>query len=290
MLDNSHGEAFSDQPFFNADFIKANKIKRITGHYSTKASMDVIRENDLIYVYEFDSLGRMIEKYETVNLAGGKDTIVNIYEYDKNNNLINYRKSDQHGFYSTHYEYDSLNRVVKTEYRRDMSKGRDRVHFKLDKSYVITYETSSYENSEGMEKRVYYNSYRKPFQTKFTYTDKNGYVVRDEERLTVHSGLRNIYYKYNPKGLLAEVSKTSNVMGKHTSKIIFKYDDFNNLLSKDFYKNGVHKTEYQIIYDPQTKMISAVLTRNVSDNFITILKFDQIDFFGNENSTVETTP
>ena len=53
MLDNSRGEAFTDQPFFNADFIRNNKIQKITGHYSTKASMDYIRENDLIYVYEF---------------------------------------------------------------------------------------------------------------------------------------------------------------------------------------------------------------------------------------------
>jgi hypothetical protein len=279
MLDNSKGNAFSDEPFFNQKFVRSNKIKKITGHYSTKASMDMIRENDLIYVYQFDSLGRMSHKYETVNIAGGRDTIVNSYDYDKSGNLAVHRRSDQHGFYSTHYTYDSLNRIVRTEYRRDMSNGRDKVSFHLDKSYIITYETSVYYNSPGQEKRVYFNNYDKPFQEKFSYTDENGYLKEEEEKLTVHSGRRKIHYNYNEKGLLQEVAKESSVMGKHTYKEEFKYDKFNNLLSKHIYRNEDYKTEIQIVYDPTTKLVSAVITRKVSNDFITILKFDEIEFY-----------
>lgn len=278
MLDNSKGNAFTDTPFFNSEFIKSNKIKRITGHYSTKASMDVIRENDLVYVYEFSDSGHMIRKYETVNVGGTQDTIINSYEYDQKGRMIVHRKSDQYGFYSTHYKYDSLGRVIRTEYRRDLSKGRDRIHFNLDKSFIITHESSEYYESEGMLKRTYLNNYGKPFQNKFSYFDANGYLIKEEENLTVHSGRRLTYYEYNEKGLLSEMKKESSVMGKHSYKEEYTYDDYHNLLSKNVYRNGEYKTEYQIIYEPQTKLISAVITRNVSNDFITILRFDQFDF------------
>lgn len=280
MLDNSKGTAFSDQPFFNHQFIKANKIKRIQGHYSSKASMDYIRENDLIYVYEFDSLGYMTRKYETVNIAGGRDTIINVYEYDTNGNLIVHRRSDRKGFYSTHYTYDDQDRIVRTEYRRDMSKGRDKVHFSLDKSYMITFETSKYENTEEWEKRVFYNNYDKPFQERFSYYDNNGYIMREEEKLTVHSGRRETKYEYTEKGLLKSITKESSVIGKHTYKEEFQYDEYNNLLAKHIHKDGEYLTEIQVVYDPVTRLISAVLTRKVKNDFITILKFDEIEFYG----------
>ena len=288
MLDNSKGTAFSDQPFFNHQFIKANKIKKILGHYSTKASMDFIRDNDLIYVYEFDSLGRMISKYETVNIAGGRDTIINVYEYDESGNMTIHRKSDRNGFYATHYQYDSLGRVVRTEYRRDMSKGRDKVHFSLDKSYMITFETSQYEDNPEWEKRVYFNNYEKPFQEKYSYYDENGYLLNEEEKLTVHSGRRKTSYEYTEKGFLKSISKESSVIGKHTYKEEFQYDQYSNLMAKHIYKDDKYLTEIQVVYDPATKFIRAVLTRKVENDYITILKFDEIEFYGDvSNQTTE---
>ena len=280
MLDNSEGNAFTDQPFFNHQFIKANKIKKILGHYSTKASMDYIRENDLIYVYEFDSLGRMTHKYETVNIAGGKDTIINVYEYNLKGEMIVHRKSDRNGFYATHYDYDDRGRIIRTEYRRDISKGRDKVDFQLEKSYMITFETAKYENTSDWEKKVYYNNYEKPFQEKFTYFDDNGYLIKEEEKLTVHSGRRVTTYEYTEKGMLKSIQKESSVIGKHVNKEEFQYDQFNNLLAKHIYKDGVYLTEIQVVYDPLTQLLSAVLTRKVENDYITILKFDEIEFYG----------
>lgn len=249
--------------------------------------MDIIRDNDLIYVYNFDTLGRMIAKYETVNIAGGRDTIINVYEYDADGNMTIHRKSDRNGFYSTHYDYDSLNRIVRTEYRRDMSKGRNKVHFKLDKSYMITFESSKYENTEEWEKRVYYNNYKKPFQEKFSYFDPNGYLLKEEEKLTVHSGRRKTLYEYTEKGFLKSITKESSVMGKHVYKEEFQYDEYSNLMAKHIYKDGKYLTEIQVVYDPITKLLRAVLTRKVENDYITILKFDEIEFYG--DSTNQTT-
>ena len=169
ILDNSLAQAFTDKPFFNKEFIKSNKIRLIKGHVSTKASMDYIRKNDLIQVFKFDTLGQVIAKYETINILGSKDTIINFYDYNEKGLLITHRKTDRFGFYATHYSYDSLQRVVRTEYRRDMNKGRDPFNFQLGKSFMINFETSEYAVSDGLVKRTYYNNYGKPFQETFFY-------------------------------------------------------------------------------------------------------------------------
>jgi len=136
MLDNSKGQTFSNTPFFNADFIKKNKIERITGYYSTKAESATIKKTNNIYVYQFNQKGELITEFKTKN----KDTLVSQYHYDDNGNLSEIRKSDKYGFHSYHYTYDSIHRMLSQEYRRDINKTSDIINFELDKSYYISSE------------------------------------------------------------------------------------------------------------------------------------------------------
>ena len=281
MLNNIRGEAFTDEPFFNTENIQANKIKRIIGHFSTKRMNDQIRPSDLIYVYEFDTLGRLVQKYETVQTNVGLDTVVTQYAYNPNGFLKIKRKSDHYGFYAYLYEYDSIGRVVREEFRRDLNKGQDKIHFELEKNFTITYETSSYQNYPGMEKRIYYNSYGKPFQEKVSHFNENDYLTEETESLKVTSGNKNTTYIYNSKGLLQELKIVSTMMGKSEIKYIFEYDENNNnLLSKKVYRDSVYVSEIQIVYRRTTGLIQAILTRQVSTNFITLLQFDKVEFYG----------
>jgi hypothetical protein len=292
MLNNSHGEAFTDEPFFNDQNIRLNKIKRIIGHYSTKRMNDQIRPSDLIYVYEFDTLGRMSQKYETIQVKDSIDTIVTQYNYYPNGFLKIKRKSDQYGYYAYLYEYDSIGRIVREEFRRDLSKTENKLNFNLDKHYTITFETSSYQNFPGIEKRTYYNSYGSPFKEKVSHYDANHYLNEENISLKVTSGRKNILYKYNENGLLSEISAVSSMMGNSSNKQIFEYDEMGNLLSKKLYRDSNYVTEIQFLYRKTTGLIHAILTRQVSTNFITLLQFDKIEFYGEENSapqTVETT-
>lgn len=289
MLNNSKGEAFTDEPFFNTQNIRTNKVKRIIGHFSTKRMNDQIRPSDLIYVYEFDSLGQLTQKYETVLTNAGVDTVVTRYDYNASGTLRVKRKSDQYGFYAYLYEYDSLGRVVREEFRRDLSKTADKTHFDLDKKYTITFETSGYENYPSMEKRTYYNSYGKPFQVKISHFDANGYLLDENESLSVTSGQKNTTYTYNEKGLLKEKNTVSSMMGNSEIKLVFEYDDKNNLQAKQIYRDGKYSTEIQILYRKTTGLIQAILTRQVSTNFITLLQFDKIEFYGEESSAIHAT-
>lgn len=279
MLDNSTGEAFTDAPFFNADFIQKNKISRISGSYTHKKVGDIIRESELIHVYEFDKQGRLAMTFETVEAKTGFDTLVTIYEYNTQGLLAALRKSDQYGFYAYHYAYDSIGRITREEFRRNLNKNESRIDFELGKEFTVYYETSSYQNYDGQEKRTFYNSYDQPYRDEITYTDQDGFINEKVDRLQRTSGIKKTTYKYNGNGWLDTLRIESNQAGKISRTYAYEYDDYANLSSKQVFKNGVHQTEFQVIYDRETMLLNYILTREISTNYITILKLDTYEFF-----------
>ncbi len=275
ILEHASGTLFEEDPAFNSEFIKVNKIKSITGHYATKADLDRIRENANIYVYEFNESGQLIKDYKTLL----KDTIVRMYEYDDRNNVTLIRKTDRIGYHSYHYEYDSLNRITKKEYRRDLNKTYNRVNFDLDRTYVISSQTYTYENTAAGLKKNYHNSIGKVYKTELFYEDRHGYLVKQEAHSITGSGTSKVEYAYNTKGLLKERKTTSFLTNNTTTKVKFEYDEHDNVLAQHYYRNGVYKTEYQIVYDSRTLLLSALLSREIETNIITILKFSGYEYF-----------
>src|SRR5690606_41249173 len=65
VLDNSKGNAFTDKPFFNKNFIRNNKIKTISGRFNYKKSGQAIYTTDFFYVYSFDEEGNLDATFET---------------------------------------------------------------------------------------------------------------------------------------------------------------------------------------------------------------------------------
>jgi len=280
MLDNSKGQTFSNTPFFNADFIKKNKIERITGYYSTKAESATIKKTNNIYVYQFNQKGELITEFKTKN----KDTLVSQYHYDDNGNLSEIRKSDKYGFHSYHYTYDSIHRMLSQEYRRDINKTSDIINFELDKSYYISSEFYNYTTTPIGLKKTYLKSKHKIFKTEFIYKDEDGYLLKKEHQLKTGSGRGLTTYQYGDKGLITEKFTEAHIIGKTTTKMVFEYDEFENVLAQHHYRNGSYLTEYQIIYNENTLLLSAILTRDVHLNFITILKFSDYAFFGDSSN------
>jgi len=86
-------------------------------------------------------------------------------------------------------------------------------------------------------------------------------------------------HEYNDKGKLSAIKKTSNRASGILEEMTFKYDDLGNLLEKRIYRNGEFTTDIQIIYNSKTKLLSAVLTKQVSTGFMTIIRFKNYEFF-----------
>ena len=77
VLDNRNGDAFTDKPFFNQEFIQENKVKSLKGTYVYMKKHDRLRETSFNYTYNFDKRGRLISTFETRTDAGTKDTTWN---------------------------------------------------------------------------------------------------------------------------------------------------------------------------------------------------------------------
>lgn len=276
IIDNTEGKTFGDVPYFNVEFVKRNKIKSIRGFYSTKATLDVIRKTKDYYCYEFNAIGQLTKDYQTQF----GDTLVRQYEYDANGRIIVLRKSDKNGFESYHYTYDERGRLLEEEYRRDVNKGRDKINFVLDQSYSVSIEKYEYVEMEGLNyKKLYYNTAGKIYMDEFFYFEEHGYLIRQEARLKMGSGLSDTRFTYDEKGRVSEKIVEKRGMGNYISKWRYEYDDHSNIMAQHYYKNDVYLTEHQVVYFQESLLLKAIITRDVETDFMTILQFTDYTFY-----------
>lgn len=276
MLDNREGLAFSDEPFFNEDFIRENKIKRFEGYFVYKKSGQLMQETDYKNVYEFDRSGHLISSYETKPSGKKLDTLQNLYEYNEDGLLIVHRKTDEDGFNSQHFTYDNQGRQIAFEYTRDY---KDSSSNGIARSLAFNRERMEYFDYGGQLKCTRYNSENLPYLDEFWTYNELGYLVERVERIKMTSTTYTYTYEYNEKGKLAAIRKKSNLQEGYIEEFIFDYDELDNLKEKHLYKNGEFTTDYQFIYNSQSKLLSSVIVRQVSTGFMTIIRFKHVDFY-----------
>ena len=282
LLNNKFGNAFTDKPYFNEEIVKRNKIKQISGKFTMKKVGDIMRESELQRTYEFDQDGRLILSHETVPSNKGYDTLITYFEYDDRGNLNIIRRKDQYGFHVEYVEYDSLNRIVREEKRRNINKNANNLKFELGEEFVVSYETSKYSDYGDQVKRTIYNSYGIPYRDEINYYNEDSVLIEKVDKLRRTSGRKQTFYKYNEFGLLDSLQTISNQSGRNEEKLYtFEYDAQHNLVAKKYYRNGVYQTEFQILYDEATYLINYILTREVKTDYITVLKLDNYTFYSN---------
>lgn len=279
LLDNSRGMAFTDVPFFNTHFVHASKIKTIRGNYTFKKQGDIMRQTDFVYVFDFDTLGNLVRHYETAKGDILTDTTVRLYDYSQNGWLLRKRVSQKKGFLSTYYTYDENGNVVKEEVYRDIDTMHSMLKPVIERSLLWNSETMSYEQYEGQFRKKVYNSYGNQYLEVTTLYDSLGYLKEVEELFTITRNKIETVYAYSDKGFIERVTVTKNNDSIPLSETVFSYDEFGNLQSKKYYKNGVFTTEYQIVYSGLTGLLSSVIIREVSTNFLSIIRFEEPEFW-----------
>ena len=275
VLDNRMGEAFTDKPFFNVDFIKDNNLKALKGTFVYKKQGEVMRTTEYSYVYNFNRNGHLSSTYETRKDDGTVDTTWNKYEYDGQGRLSVHRRSEKDGYLSTHYTYDSLDRAVKEEYFSDIidSSGQ------IVRSLSFNTESFIYADYGDQKKRTRFNNYNLPYLDEFYNYNEDGYLIERIEKFRMTSKVYTYHYAYNDNGKVAAIRKTSNKEEGVLEEFKFKYDDLGNLIEKHLYRKGVFTTDIQIIYNSKSKLLSSVITRQVSTNFMMILRFLDYEFW-----------
>lgn len=279
LLDNTKGYAFTDIPFFNTKFVKGCKLKEIHGKFTFKKQGDIMRESNYVYVFDFDTLGNLVRHYQTSKGDPVTDTSVRFYDYTRDGRLVRKRISQRKGFLSTYYTYNSEGQVIKEEVYRDIDTMNSLLAPSIERSILWNTETMEYQLYEGQYKKKVFNSYGNQYLEMTRYMDSLGYLAREEELFTITRNKITTKYTYSDKGWIEKISVYKNTDPVPTSESHYTYDTFGNLQSKLIYKDGVFITEYQIIYSGLTGLLYSIVMREVSSNFITIIRFSEPKFW-----------
>jgi hypothetical protein len=274
MLDNRKGTAFTDKPFFNQEFIRENKIHFLNGQFTYKKPGEMMRETKYHYVYEFDSIGRLISSFETRKDDGTQDTTWNKYVYSNDDYLIEHKKGDGKGFTSTIFEYDDQKKNIKESFVREYIDSLG-----ISQRTIMNSEEKTYEYYDRQTKITVFNSYGLPYLDEFYYYNELGYLIERVQRLKMTSAVLTEKYAYNEKGNIASIKTYQLDNEAPSEETLYFYDENSNLLEKHFYRNGVFITEIEMIYNDKSKLLSYVLTRDVATQFIMILGFKDYVFY-----------
>lgn len=276
VLDNREGNAFTDKPFFNTSFIKVNNLKRLEGYYVYKKKNDIMRDTHYKCVYNFDQEGRLKSSFETRPDDGSLDTTWNIYEYDVNDLLITHRKTEQQGFTSVHFTYDEQKRVIEETFTRDYTDSAGKY---VARSLLFNSEKFTYEQYDRQLKSTRFNSEGLPYLEEIWNYNELGYLVERTERIKMTNTLYTYIYEYNEHGKLSAIRKKSNLQKDFLEEFTFQYDELGNLIEKHIYRNGVFTTDIQIVYNSKSRLISSVITKQVSTGFLSIVRFNTYEFY-----------
>jgi hypothetical protein len=274
MLDNREGNAFTDRPFFNQEFIRDNRIHKLNGVFTYKKPGEVMRQTEYKYVYEFDSVGRLTSSFETRKDDGTQDTTWNKYFYSDKGDMIEHKKGDGNGFTSTTFEFDEEGRIIRKSNVREYLDSLGEMQ-----RTVLNSESMSYQKYDQQLKRTVYNSYGLPYMEEIYRYNELGYLIEREERLIMTSTVTTYIYEYTNNGYIASIAGYRYGEEIPVEETKFVYDDHGNLLDKHIYRSGQYITEFEMLYNEKSKLLTYVLTRDVATNFIMILGFKDYEIF-----------
>ncbi len=274
VLDNRNGEAFTEKPFFNQSFIKENKIKEIKGEFSYMKTGKGLVPMKYYSSYSFDNQGHLVESYETRPDDGSEDTTYNYYFYNASNLLDLHRSTEKEGLLAIHYAYDSLDRCIHKEFKRDIDSNGQIV-----RSLSFNKERIEYFDYDKQLKRTYFNNYDLPYMDEFYNYNDLGYLTERIERIKMTSTVYTYKHEYNEMGKLSGIRKISNKSETPVEEMEFSYDELGNLIEKLIYRNGVLKTNIQIIYNSKTHLLESVITTEEATGFMMVCRYRDYQFF-----------
>jgi YD repeat-containing protein len=276
LLLNQEGEAFTDQPFFNADMIRSNHIKTIEGNYSTKKPGEVIHESTDWVRYRFDENGQLIESLDIRTVNKKKDTVLHQFFYDRQGALSAQRKSENGGYTKLVYDYDSLHRIRELNTYREVYNYRTN---EVSQSILINTEYYQYSMLGNIQTRTKLNNYHLPYLDEISRYNQDGYLI--ERKFLYHmSGIEHhMEYGYDAHGLLSLKAHFNEKDDVADEEWKYRYDAYGNVMEAHFYRYGQFQKDLQVIFDTKTQLLGSTIMRDVSTNFLLILRFTKYTYF-----------
>jgi hypothetical protein len=264
FINNNSGSAFSDQAFFNPAYIQALRIQRLTATISIKKKNDGIRLTKDELIYHFDTTGNLI-RLEQIKNSNDKLEITNQYfNYDSSARLIETKKVRGTNGFVTSYNYDSLGRIHE--------KIESLIHRETQELHsIINYERIEYTILEDGVLKKYFDENKQEFKEQLIISSQIDLIEETEKwKMSIHPTRKEFLLN---DGRLASLTIYTENKDLPNEENCFAYNSDGELESKEILKDGVFINEWQLLYDPNSKIISALINQDKATGTMEIFRF-----------------
>ncbi len=266
FINNNSGSAFSDQGFFNPAYIQALRIQRLTATISIKKKNDGIRLTKDELIYHFDTIGNLIQLEQIKNSNDKLETTNQYFNYDSSARLIETKKDRRTNWFVTHFNYDSLGRI------------HERIESIISKETqempsIITYERIEYTILEEGVLKKYYDENKLEFKEQLIISSQIDLIEETEKwKMSIHPTRKKFLLN---DGRLASLTIYTENKELPNEENCFTYNSDGELESKEILKDGVFINEWQLLYDPNSKIISALINQDKATGTMEIFRFKE---------------
>ena len=266
FITNNNGGAFSDQAFFNPAYIQALRIQRLTATISIKKKNDGIRLTKDELIYHFDTTGNLIHIEQIKNSNDKFETTNQYFNYDSYARLIESKKDRGTNWFVTNYNYDSLGRIHE-KIESVISKETP------DIPSILNYERIEYTLlKEGFLKK-YYDENKQEFKEQLIISSQVDLIEETEKyKMSVYSTKKEFLMN---NGRLASLTIYKENMALPMEQNCFTYNSDGELESKEILKEGTFISEWQLLYEPTNKIISALIKQDKATGTMEIFRFKE---------------
>ncbi len=266
FITNNNGGAFSDQAFFNPAYIQALRIQRLTATISIKKKNDGIRLTKDELIYHFDTTGNLIHLEQIKNSNDKFETTNQYFNYDSYARLIESKKDRGTNWFVTNYNYDSLGRIHE-KIESVISKETP------DIPSILNYERIEYTLlKEGFLKK-YYDENKQEFKEQLIISSQVDLIEETEKyKMSVYSTKKEFLMN---NGRLASLTFYKEDMDLPIEQNCFTYNSDGELESKEILQEGTFISEWQLLYEPTNKIISALIKQDKATGTMEIFRFKE---------------
>jgi len=274
IFTNQNGEQLSDNWIFNSEFINEKKIKSINGRFTFKRAGYPMRETNYWQIFEFDSLGRISQSYETRKDDGTLDTVWTKYFYNDKGLLI-FESTGTHELFSYTTTVFNQNKeiIAIEEYRR----APDVYGIPVTKEEHV--ERFTYEETKGNSVKIRSNKHDTAYAKVTSFFNENGKLVKLEDSdISTNEGVI-IHFDYDDKGNLLQKRVLTSKQEISKESWAFKYDEKGNLIEKKEFSENKLTKETQFLYNEISNLPSAILVQEGGNSNITILRIKECEYY-----------
>ncbi|MEZ4799425.1 MAG: hypothetical protein R2809_06550 [Flavobacteriales bacterium] len=271
IIDNRLGKAFSEEMYFNQEFLWQNKIKKITGVLSIKRPSRPIEQRPDVYVYKINQVGLLEELDKVTSVLHLVDSLTIQYKRNDLGEVELRTEQGNRGFYTKKFFYNKEGKVERLDYGKSENLSTQKGKLEAGQTITINSESYSYNHlSDTVVMKSCYNNYGLLYSNITTVINKLGYLVSEKEVIVMSNRSITQTYKYNEKGWLEEIVIDSPPMSVKRQK--YYYDELGNLLKMERYLGDEMIQEVEVLYT-ETMLIEAYLDHDIRSHDIIITKF-----------------